>query len=99
MEDTIKLIVLVSASADFQSGRRPYYWVCEEGRKADGWLKIADSEITVTRPKAGEIIPVQVAAFRSKIQQTRAEAEIKVRELQEQLENLLAISHSPSTAE
>lgn len=94
MEDVKEINVFVSADNLLEEGEVPYYWL-HESEELHGWVKVHSASISIPRPTAAQLRPIQVAAFQEAIREVRVEAERKIVELRQRLEELLAIEHSP----
>lgn len=93
--DIQRVTALVGATELLEPGEAPSYWLynCHNGTPS-GYIAVDHIDVRIKRPTLEELRPTQVAAFREEIEKTRAAAERKVQELEEQLKNLLALSYS-----
>lgn len=67
------------------------YW------KKEGYTYVGTAKITVTVGKRDEIVANKVASLRASQQAISAEAAIKVRRIDTEIQTLLAITHEPRT--
>lgn len=58
-----------------------------------GWTLVGKATITVEIPEPDQLIANKVASLRKEITQTRADAEMKARDLEEKVQQLLAITY------
>lgn len=63
---------------------------------ASGWLKVGIYTVTFEPPAGASIAPKVIEVLRNKIQEVRAEAELKATNLEREIQNLLAIGYSPA---
>lgn len=65
------------------------------GMETQGWVKVKQYSLAYTPPTKAEITPVVVESFKTKIRETRAQAESECKRLQETLDRFLALEYTP----
>lgn len=60
---------------------------------SQGWSKVGKATITLEIPEDDQLIANKVDALRKEITRTRADAEVKARDLEEKVQQLLAITN------
>lgn len=58
-----------------------------------GYLEVARTQITFTPAERADLVAREVSMLRAKIDETRAEAEMKARQLEDRIQSLLAIAY------
>ena len=58
-----------------------------------GYLEVARAEVTFTPDPRPDLVAREVSMLRKKIDETRAEAESRARQLEERIQNLLALTY------
>jgi hypothetical protein len=58
-----------------------------------GYLEVARTNITFTPAERADLVAREVSMLREKINETRAEAEVKSRKLEDRIQNLLALTY------
>ncbi|HQR20772.1 MAG TPA: hypothetical protein PKV98_07890 [Burkholderiaceae bacterium] len=58
-----------------------------------GYLEVARTEVTFTPDPRPDLVAREVSMLRKKIDETRAEAELKARQLEDRIQNLLALTY------
>lgn len=81
----------VLAQPDESTARKLFY--SSSDATVHGWTLVGKATITVEIPEPDQLIANKVASLRKEIMQTRAEAEMKARNLEEKVQQLLAITY------
>lgn len=74
-------------------------WSTHDWRDDPEWVCVAIGEISMQRLPTDTFVAQAVANLRQQQQDLRAAAEIKSREIEQQINSLLAITHEPSGAD
>lgn len=59
----------------------------------EGWIKVGKATITVEIPETNEIVEAKVASLKEQLQQVRAESQLKINEIEDQIAKLSALTY------
>ena len=68
-------------------------WSTHDWRDDPSWICVSMGELTMQRLPSETFVPQQVENLRRLQQQVRTDAEIRAREIEQQINSLLAITH------
>ena len=62
-----------------------------------GYLEVARTSVTFTPAERNDLVAREVSMLRAKIDETRAEAELRARSLEDRINNLLALTYEEAS--
>lgn len=99
MKNSVKLGIWLTNPPQYLKGHNPSTAICEGGldMAAHGWVQLDSRtvELTFEIPSIEVMTLRTVGALKELIETTRAEAHIKVQELEKQINQILSIEMSP----
>ena len=89
--------VLVASYGSAGQGLQPesliFFNLPEDCPCPAGYLEVARTSVTFTPAERADLVAREVSMLREKINETRAEAEMKARQLEDRIQNLLALAY------
>ncbi len=96
MTQPITLPVIVASYSTSSHGLDPgsliFFNLPEDCDCPAGYVQVARTQVTFTPDPLPELVAREVGALRKKIDETRAEAEMRTRQLEDRINNLLALT-------
>tara|TARA_R110000737_G_scaffold41837_2_gene62525 strand:+ start:846 stop:1214 length:369 start_codon:yes stop_codon:yes gene_type:complete len=97
---TIPLYVYATPDYEWRTGYNPdfpfTYTVTTNEIKVSGWVLVGEKEASVTVPAGFDITTAAVDGYKEELQRVRAEAEVTCQGIQDNIDQLLAITYQPT---